>query len=599
MLLSAALLLAGAAQAEERQGEVTWVGGDSRCDFSSLDDALAAADDGDEIRLATNISYFDAPYEIEHSISLAGGFPDCDSDSPDGRTTLVGGFSERVLRIASGISPALTVELSGLDVRGGSAEANGGGLTIGTGHEVEMSNMRFWVNASGARGGAIGVGFGASLVMSGDNEIDNNSADSRGGGVACLGGSEVKVHQGTIISNNEAEEGGGGIYAEGCEVRFHAGGPGEGIRDNETGGRGGGIFATNEGALLVLDGAASAYSDPSLPVSIRGNTAGSNDDGDRGGAGIALSDQAEAELINTVIADNESMRGPAAISAGQNTTIEMGSDPEAPCRDPEDDASGRCSAIVGNVATESNPSIVGGTGSTIDIRQSEIRANTITTGGILRPIRGTELWIENTLIAENSIEGVEDEPATGYLVNAFSAFTEDPVVVVVRFSTIAANDPDPYLEGDEDVVFRLGGNQDNEVELWLEGLVIDQPDQTMAGTIFDVGRVTRAACILAPEVDSLEDLATDLALTGQFFIENPLLVDPDAGNFRLSAESPAIDACALSAEPPQLIPPEFDLDGFRRGIAKSEEGEATPFDLGAFEFRVDELFKDRFEDNSS
>ncbi len=583
------MLLAAPAHADDRGGEIIWVGGVGPCDTDSLTEALSDAGNGDEVRVLNDRTYNDAPYTISNSIRLLGGYDECGSDTLGNNSDLRGGFTQRVLEVFNpNPAASLDVEIARFDIAQGSTSGNGGGLGIDTNHTVVVSDSLFVFNASESDGGAIRVGAGSTLELTGDNEIVLNSADENGGGIACLD-SEVIIEQGTAIHVNSAEFG-GGIHADDCKVRLYSGGTGDlGVRNNTAVERGGGIRAIND-AELVLDGSDADRSDPSLPVTISGNET------DVFGGGISLNDGAEAALINTVIENNASQALAAAFDVGLGSSLTMEPDMDAPCQNPAESTSRSCSIIHGNVAEDDDRQgfiVTGGFGSTTEIRQTEIVGNSVAGhGGVVRAQNGANMLIENTLIADN------ETGDSNLRINAIRVSGGPPdtgiTEVVIRFSTLANHQGDLS----DDTLIDMFSGEDREARLALEGLVIDQPGKTV---VVDRGdgdnALNRAACVVAPEIDSMEALATNTALVVQLIDEDPLLVNPQAGNYRLSAQSPAVDACALLpiGTPNPLIPPQTDLDGFPRGIANSEDGEGTPFDLGAFERLGELLFQDRFE----
>ncbi len=590
--LAAALLLsAGLAQAGVSGGQVIWVGDVGQCDTDSLTEALSDAGNGDEVRVLNDRTYNDAPYTISNSIRLLGGYDECGSDTIGSNSDLRGGFSQRVLEVFNPNPAAnLDVEIARFDIGQGSSSASGGGLAIDTNHTVSLSDSVFAFNSSDADGGAIRVGAGSTLELTGENDIALNSADGNGGGIACFD-SEVIIEQGTAVRFNSAENG-GGIHADDCEVRLYSGGTGDlGVRDNTAVERGGGIRAIND-AVLVLDGSDADRSDPSLPVTIRGNET------DVFGGGISLTDGAEAALINTVIENNASQALAAAFDVGLGASLTMEPDRDVACENPAGSTSRSCSIIQGNAAEDEDRQgfvVTGGFASSTEIRQTEIVGNSVAgRGAVVRAQNGANMLIENTLIADNE---TGDSPLRINAIRITGGPPETGITeVFIRFSTLANHQGDLS----DDALIDMFSGEDREARLALEGVVIDQPGKTV---VVDRGdgdnALNRAACVVAPETDSMEELATGTALVVQLIADDPLLVDPDGGNYRLTAASPAIDVCALLpiTAPQPLIPPQFDLDGFNRGIPNSEDGESTPFDVGAFEYLGERLFRDRFEAN--
>ena len=112
------------------------------------------------------------------------------------------------------VTPGAVAELQDLTLSGGSVNAGspGGGLRAqGT---VRANSIRVIDNASQGRGGGIVVGAGASLVLS-DSTVARNTSDSNGAGIRADGGSALWVIRSTVQDNTVTGTGmGGGIQTQ-------------------------------------------------------------------------------------------------------------------------------------------------------------------------------------------------------------------------------------------------------------------------------------------------------------------------------------------------------------------------------------------------
>lgn len=152
---------------------------------------------------------------------------------------------------------------------------------------------------------------------------------------------------------------------------------------------------------------------------------------------------------------------------------------------------------------------------------------------------------------------------------------------------------------DHDPLINVTASSGRESSLSLEGLIIDQPETDVL-RFFGQGEIelTRAACLLAHELDSIEDQIESSTYTIHLVKGSPDFVDAAGGNFRLESNSAGIDFCEriTDASPlPILWPPNYDIDGNPRGTPESDDGESTPYDLGAYERIESSIFSDRFE----
>lgn len=232
------------------------------CDYSVIQDAVDAAQDGDEIRVATG-TYTDVNDRgglaqvvyLDKSLSLRGGYTVTDwvtSEPGANPTTLDARGQGRVLYIAAGISP--TVE--NLRITGGHATGLGGGPSgehvgggvYGHASVITLSGCHVISNTAQWGGGIYLVA--AKSVLVGNGVVNNaalthDSVTPRGGGVYLRGGEAVLTDN--TFSANGAQWGGGLYVREGtvslASNRFLA----------NTAEDGGGGVCTTRGAVHLVD----------------------------------------------------------------------------------------------------------------------------------------------------------------------------------------------------------------------------------------------------------------------------------------------------------------------------------------------------------
>ena len=189
-------------------------------------------------------------------------------------TILDGGGNDRVFNVSSG-----TVDMSGLTIRNGDAGGSaGGGMRIGSGGNVTLTNVIVSGNVAGDGGGIHNSG---TLVLT-DVEISGNSGPSGWGGGLYNNAATAQLERVTF-SGNVAGKDGGGIYNFGVGARLEL--TNVTISGNTATSDGGGIYT-------------------SRPVNIITNSTIALNTASSGGGIYVQGAQGQAVLKNTILDNN-------------------------------------------------------------------------------------------------------------------------------------------------------------------------------------------------------------------------------------------------------------------------------------------------------
>ncbi|MGV6851673.1 MAG: beta strand repeat-containing protein, partial [bacterium] len=351
------------------------------CQFSNITEAVAAANSGDTIYISPG-NYIERPGLVDKSLTFVPAEQACtqeklDADSQtviidgnrqfvnQGGVFVVGGASNvtfRHMTLKNGradsggvlyvdISSAVT--LDDVDITGGVAQDQGGGIRIRSGGSVVLNNgsavysnfaqviVKNTLSANHQRGGGVAIGDSGVLTLNDNSFIGGfgagNTAVGDGGGIYVQGG-VVNLNDTSAVIVNDASNG-GGIYANSLAIirlndQSFVGVSGGG---NSAGIRGGGIYLGNESQLSISGNAAindnsanyggGVYSEQNCTITSMGGEIKENDATNNGGGILAVSGSGETisvDLTNTNVSGNTANYGAgiqASISGGGDLVL--------------------------------------------------------------------------------------------------------------------------------------------------------------------------------------------------------------------------------------------------------------------------------------
>ncbi|MBO9664338.1 hypothetical protein [Dokdonella sp.] len=558
------------------------------CTHGTIQSAINAANNSpgaDTIRLTRSLTYEPEANTIDtaQDVTIEGGYADC-SASADNTNTIVsgaGGAQAPVFTINAGTGA--WIHLRRLTISGGDEDGTGkgGGIYFKGDGLLEVRDSLITQNTAGSGGGiyAEGTGTNAELAVGNDVVISNNTARYNGGGIVADGIEMSMLEPNSILLGNQAlGTGGSGGYGGGLYVysgglssyaSIGSGSPFFGAVYNNRARYGGGVAVGGSAAggnRAELNVYATADGVPARIVANSASVAG-------GGIHVRSEDSAldgdlfaKAHLFNAALEENTSPQGAAVQVQGSDTivlvesfamfTFNIGEWPAGAVRCTVGVACGR---IAGNLAVDA--------------------ANQPTQGAVLNAEHDAVLWL-GSLGSGLVFEGNRG----GRLIDSVDSDDYNPVEI--RNALITGNQVGHELVrssgGDGLSVFdsTVAGNTVGAGNLLaatgkdvqLRRSILWQPGLT---TLARSGGSLAVESMLASEVGSFTGAVGSGVLP---MMVDPRFVDPQHGDYRLRAASPAVDLAAAIAGDDR------DVLGFPHDQDLPAKGNfAGVRDIGAFE----------------
>lgn len=531
---------------------------------SALDAAAANGPDLDAIWIsADQVGHFEVRNQ---SVSLAGGYADCDASTPTGSTLLSGAGSSRVLDIAGGSGGVQLIQLSHLVITDGWA-ANGGGIQISGRADVVLDDTAVYGNVATELGGGVYVegGYGARFILRDGSSVMSNSALNaaygKGGGIFCVESTPVNASVTLVdgfIYDNEATTDGGGLYLGGCDLTSYSGGALRGIVGNRAG-RGGGVYAKSGAQLLF-------FGNNDHPVTLDSNVATSfGSPGDPYGSAVRIEGTGtRLELYDSWVVNNT---GADAIGARDADAVIIDrSDYAGDCRDRD-----RCSLVANN---SSGLQIFN---TDLTLRRTLLEENGPDGPVVYLDAGNRTVEIESSVFARNYFKFTRPQiitVASGKTRIAYSTFVDNLTDAMGRTPYVLGLAPAP---GAHELTFV--GN----IVAETAGSVVDTFDTPAMWDTYN----ERFDCLIVHENASLPPSATAVQVWTD---PNLFFADRAGHDYHLRTGSPAIDFCDTFYYTPSL-----DIDRQTRGFDDLAAANwLGPYDLGADERQPDFLF-DTFE----
>jgi hypothetical protein len=542
------ILVAAFAVALHAVPTIRYVGQGVTCngpnDHPTLDAALVAAafsSEADEIRLTSTVSYVNVSAHLTDwspsttgTVSIVGGYSDCDDTTSSGRSVIDGPGSGPIIEIDTSTQSSSLVTLRNLELTGA-----GRGVLVENGGSAYLYN----VYIHDTQGGIQATGATAYVYADENTLVRFNTVPGDGGGLLCTDGAFVALF-GADLRDNGAQKGGGAALESGCQVDAY---PGTSILDNVASISGGGIYLDDAIFYGLGD-------DPRVEIS--------NNDAAVDGGGL-YANNSTAELTNTIFFGNTaSLRG-GGIAAFGGSTVYM-------LRVPT------CALTIGC---------------------SELLASELTSGseGLAAYASTSMVHLENTLIDFHRGGAGTLLHATGpsgrMVVNGARIW--DNHVGAIFGGGNGGKVEAQYVSAARNFAFPGGIQQDTLIADMAFGstLGLDSSvfDDVAGATVAAGATVDSLHCLILDDSTGLS-----LAGTDSLILADPGFVDANVGNLRPIVSSPIVDNCDATL---LAITTEADIDLQPRGQDQQGNPQTGSrfFDVGFDEFPETPLFADGFE----
>lgn len=575
-------------KSQSTSGSFITVGGDPNgCHFSSLQDAIdSVANGGDsEIRIATNKIYQENLVVDDFSVSLIGGYDDCqDAGSPFGPGSdyvQVFGPNETlpVLRIL-GNSERHNIEIKNMKFTGnGNSGSLGGGIIISDANaRVVIDNARINFNSAVIGGGLAVIGGNADVELT-STLIDFNTAQVGGGGIYCAGNeSSIIIGKQSIVEINSAIFNslsvGGGIYVvSGCDITLYS----SSVLRNDASSDGGGIYASGGAQVTMIGYEVCAdvhcFGDNINPVLLKSNEADYNSSGQgEGGAIYATGANTVVSMSEVSMEENSAVNGGAiSARAGANFFLQA---PSRNCINRLGHLSKRCNFFDSNFA--STGGAIYNKGGMVEVSAFTFENNRANFGIAIYSIDSNSyVGVTGSNFIRNGNGGEKND--LGEFLDFYMIRAADSIIEL-NHTTFTENQA-------VNAVFGVASTPNSHLNVTNSIIYDDQ-----SGTVLNSGPgSTFFKCIIAHE---------SVSFTGsEIFVTDPQFRDIGTGDFHLNAQtSPAVDMCQDHTGN-GFIDIDTDIGGFD-DPNRPNQG-ANPdnrFDAGADEtYENDIIFKNSFD----
>ncbi len=554
-------------QEKTTQGTVTFASvgpvSDGNCNYNSIQQAI---DSGvDQVRISIATDYFENIVIQNNNIALIGGYASCfvantQVNNISGYSTIDGGGNGTVIQVNND-NNSYDVNFTNLRLINGSYAliAGTGGISLnGTATRVNMDNL--WISDN------LGSGISANdidILVIKDSLIFNNT-NLNGAGIYC-DHSFVTIYGNTAINANTASIGGGIFATNQCGFTIYSGqafpaSGSSGINSNTASQDGGGIYATQASTINMFGhevdfGNGNILGDKTRAVYLVSNTANN-------GAGIYLEGiNTTANLSGIFFTSNEANINGGGIAVTNNAQLGLVRY-DLPCY-----SDIRCNHFSGNKA---------GTG--------------LTGGGAIYANNSSQIGITNTYFADNTAGFGNAIWVTGNVTGTI----ESSVFIGNKGYSGRVGNHVIGIESSSNLTLGFNTLVDNLAATSAIGLYSSHIEnignilyEYASGATMTLNSSTATNyCLLSRDTTGLTGLNIIQAVFDPF-------VDRSTRDFHLDETSgvSAIDQCDTSV----YSPSNKDMDLEPRGINLPIANTDGPYDIGADEFFVEDLFKNGFE----
>ncbi len=555
--------------------DVLSVGTDQNCDYSTIQQAIDAAN-SDYVVVTTQKIYREHLKVDSKQIALIGGFSNCQAAENlilgETKTTISGDLDDD----GAGDGTVLTltgsgnVEIMGFKITEGHHNTQAGGVEIRkSADDVSIKNSLILANWANSGGGlAVRQSPNVEVRLGNDLFIINNTGNLAGGGVYCDDTSYIYTQShvdNAGISNNSTNLSGGGVYlTNGCHMVFQAGRIDHGFLDFR--GIAGNQAKINGGGVVVNNGAKMYLTPPAgQTVNVSDNVADSDNNGTGNGGGVFVSGiDSVFEATNSYMALNSAIKGGAAYVEAEGRFNWYSSAQGCVNKD-------RCAYIKENYAELQGGGIfVTGNNSEVELVRAAMEFNRADFGTAVYVDESAVFRMDYSLISRNGNNGADSFSDFGVIQAHNDAWLN------IKHATIADNFAETAVFVTDITPFSI--NLYNSIVYDASSGLVADISQQQADDFF-------AFCIMFHE---------DSGLYGNdVMVQNPQFKNPQTRDYSIDGlESLAVDEC-------------FELSAYDKDYLGANTGWDDPnvvasgggFDMGAFEsYDGDVIFKHGLED---